>query len=83
MLHWNGQDSWENIMVYILDGLVHPLSQDFFHKGSKVNQSSMMEVKQVSCYATSMLYIELFHKGSKGESVKSGGGKTTDLTCNA
>ena len=38
---------------------------ELFHKGSKVNQSSVVEVNQVSYYASSMLCIELFHKGSK------------------
>ena len=47
-----------------------------------MNQSRMVEVKQVSCYATSMLCIGFFHKGSKGESVKHGGGKTSELLCN-
>ena len=54
----------------------------FFHKRSKVNQSSVVEVKQVSCYATSMLCIGFFHKRSKGESLKHGGGKTSELLCN-
>ena len=26
--------------------------------------------------------IEFFHKGSKGESIKCGGGKTSELLCN-
>ena len=47
-----------------------------------MNQSRMVEVKQVSYYAISMLCIGFFHKRSKGESVKHGGGKTSELLCN-
>ena len=47
-----------------------------------MNLSSVVEVKQVSCCATSMLCMGFFHKRSKGESVKHGGGKTSELLCN-
>ena len=46
-----------------------------------MNQLSMVEVKQVSCYATSMLCIGFFHKRLKGESAQHGGGKTSELLC--
>ena len=29
-----------------------------------------------------LIILEFFHKGSKGESVKGGGGKTSELLCN-
>ena len=48
-----------------------------------MNQSSVVEVKQVICYATSMLCIGFFHKRSKGESVKHGGGKLSELLCSS
>ena len=58
----------------------HAMYRVLSQEVKKVNQLSMVEVKQVSCYATSMLCIGFFHKRSKA--VKHGGGKTSELLCN-
>ena len=60
--------------MHLSDIALHDITRDLV----LFNQQREAEVSVPTCFPIS---IEFFHNGSKGQSVKSGGGKTNELLC--